>query len=1254
MSASGRIETEVSDLALALPLHGVQLIEASAGTGKTHTLAGIYTRLIVERRLGVRQILVVTFTKAATEELKSRLRARLLLCAEVAAGLPAFAAAPSPDLIQSRTLVAAALRDETAPALQARLRLAALELDSAQISTIHGFCQRALREHAFFAAAAADGELVATDRDLIQTIAEDLWRERAVAADGEAFSALCAVVGNVEQFARLLPRLLDARERLLPQPAWSEQQARAAIAAAARSGALLAQVWAEHGERAFAALIAHAHAGNINARSYALEKIQADAAIFARVFASGRTPQPALLSRYTTTALAAKGNKNKAPLPRQVFFNAIANALMSPEQTHAAQHELGLHVLHASIASARARLEAIKRAARRFSYDDLIRHLYDALSGPQADDLADALRQQYPCALVDEFQDTDAQQFAIFAAIYRDRAGHGLDALSANDSSTHALFLIGDPKQAIYRFRGGDIHTYLAARARADGVHALITNFRSTPGYLRALEYLYTFAGRAAFADARIGFEPVAPGGGVADDDLLIDGRPATPLTFWLAPDGDEAISKSDATAALAHGCAAAILDLLTRARNGQAQLRDARADGQSDYRALEPRDLAVLVNEHKEAAAMQAALSALGLPHVCVSKRSVFATIEARELHLVLDALVEFDEGRLRAALSSMLFAYSLADFAALATQPERWRDLLALFAELRQTWLAHGVLAMLERLFERRAAGLLALQGGERRMTNWLQLADLAQAASAQVFGLRGLTDWLGVRIAHADDENEDEQLRLEADADRVQVRTIHASKGLEYPVVFLPFAALRRGESNTYPKLLRFHSQDDGTTPGSAAAFLISDKEAAEQSAARSAGTAENAEDLAERLRLLYVGLTRARCACFVAAGVFGKNGMAPALLHLLAVDDEQSAARVLPQRLGALSARAGTSNGREFIALAPLPEHSSGHWRSPAQATLGPARKATRRLRELRGLYSFSRLSAGAHAETAAGDERAGIDDEPSSAGAPATLATMDLPAALRGARFGIAFHEILEKVDFSAWRDWRGAAAPARQQELLERVLLRHALIDAHGSSLIRQAVTQLVAMTLNAPLPLGACLAELAPAQRRAELPFHFAIEGADPAQWLQRMQAHGYLPERTRFALDAPRLAGLMTGVLDLVVFHHGRWWVIDYKTNVLDAGARGGLDESNPYAPTRLAQAVRAGEYDLQYLIYLVALHRWLKTRLGSHYDYARDVGGALYLFVRGLDGGGVNGIHRDCPPAALIEALDAMLAAPSEIAA
>jgi exodeoxyribonuclease V beta subunit len=1221
------------DLALSLPLQGMRLIEASAGTGKTYTLAGIYTRLVVERRLAVSQILVVTFTKAATEELKSRLRARLVLCAEVAAGLHVAVEKPSAELLQSRILVAAALRQESEMALQARVRLASLELDTAQISTIHGFCQRALREQALDAGAAADGELEASDRDLIEIVAADLWRERAVANDAEGFVALSNFVGGAHKFARLLPRLLAARGDLLPMPQHSPEYARSVMRASTVTRAALAEIWREHGAIAFAALMQHAQAGHVNATSYPLQKIQQHGEVFALAFADGSLPGVELLERYTAAVLASSKciKKNKPALPAQTFFEAVAVTLASVQEAHLAEQQLGMLLLRESILAARQRLVDIKREARRFSYDDLVRRLHDALHGEDAAELAQALREQYPVALVDEFQDTDAQQFEIFQTIYTsNQAGGETPAMSA-------LLLIGDPKQAIYRFRGGDIHAYLAAREHAQSTNSLTANFRSTPGYLRALESLYTFSGAAAFGDVRIRFESVVPGGRTADDDLLIDDQAATPLTFWIA--ADEATSKADATERLAAGCAAGILGLLEKARGGRAKVRAERTDGTRDHRPLEPGDLAVLVNTHHEAIAMQTALSALNIPNVALSRRSVFATAEAQELHVLLDALIEFDEKRLRAALTTLLFGYTLADFVALTSAPARWSQALAMFAELREAWLAHGILAMLERVFEQRAAAVLALQGGERRMTNWLQLADLAQVASIQVIGQRGLADWLAQRIARADNESEDEQLRLESDADRVQVRTLHASKGLEYCIVFLPFAALRRSESHAYPRLLAY--RPDGVM---AASYLISDKEAAEQAQAQLARTSDNVEDLAERLRVLYVGLTRARCACFVAAGIFGK-GNPPALLHLLRVAEGDNAATSLTRNLLDLGARAEADDGQPVIAAIALPEPADRRWRAPAVAELGTERNAARHLRERRSVYSFSRLSSSGRDEARAVEDRAGGDDEQRIVDAAAMNPLIELPTALRGPRFGTAFHEILEHTDFAEWRNWRAATPPPLQRELIDNTLRRHALIDAEASSNpIRVAVTRLIAATLNAPLPFGACLADLAPSEMRAELPFHFAIGDADAARWLQQMQQFGYLRERTRFVVDTQRLAGLMTGVLDLVVLRAGQWWVIDYKTNLLGASAA-------DYAPQRLDQAVRDGEYDLQYLIYLVALHRWLKSRLGARYNYTRDIGGALYLFVRGLDAHGSNGVHRDCPPLELIEALDASLAAPRE---
>ncbi|MFT3790437.1 MAG: UvrD-helicase domain-containing protein [Rudaea sp.] len=1095
------------DLALTMPLSGLQLIEASAGTGKTFTLAGLYLRLVVERRRAAGDILAVTFTDAATQELKSRLRARLAACAALLdAGAPLMEeAGDAVETRQAKRLIDAALAGETRDALTRRLRLAALDIDHAPISTIHGFCRRALAEFGVLAGRALQGDLVANDRDLIETAAADCWRRAATAADPADFLALQAAFKKPEAFVKTLAALVPGARRLLPA--------------------------ADAGDRA--------------------------------------------------TAL-----------------------------------------LHDALARVRMRVAEAKRAAARHSHDDVIRELHDALAGGGGAALAARLHARHPVALIDEFQDTDAQQFAIFDAIYGQRGD---------------LVLIGDPKQAIYGFRGGDVHTYLRARVRVAEVQTLARNFRSAPAYLHALNALYAGAGERAFAQPGIGYQPLLPGGKAADDDLLIDGVPATPLTFWRDEDGTlPRGSKEKATPQLAAACASAIFDLLAPERTCLREKPGA------SHRALMPSDIAVLVALHDEALEIQRALSARGIASASVTRRSVFASEEAIELHALIDALADFDEARLRGVLTLRLFAATAADFARYAAEPVRWSAQLDIFAEWRRVWSARGVAAMLALVFEKHAAALLRAPQGERRMTNWLQLAELAQVAAGDCVGLRGLVDWLASRIAHADHDNEDEQLRLESDAGRVKIYTFHKSKGLQFPVVFLPFAGLSRSASNHYPREYRYREDD-----GAAATWIAFDKAANETSEATAARAAAMREDLAERLRILYVALTRACCAAFVAADPVG-SGEPSALLHLFGLDAAKAAKKTgddgdavsvwLAQCLSVLRAVGGGA-----IGVAPLPaQATTRHAAADAADRRGAARTMPHAVRDDWRIVSYSQLASGARDEV-----RADRDDEaaPSAAVVAAGAAPATPSSALRGARFGTAFHELIEVADFGAWRDWRGRGAPPGQDALVERIVRRHAL--AAEAPVANAVLADLVARTLNAPLPIdagrGARLADLAPASYRAEMPFHFSLGQVDTARWLALLHAHGYVRERRRF--DLARIEGLMTGVLDLVVLHEGRWWVIDYKTNFLGAPAPGAPDETNPYAPAALAAAVRVGEYDLQYLIYLTALHRWLKSR-DPRYDYARDVGGALYLFVRGLDARGVDGVHADKPPAALIEALDAML--------
>lgn len=1079
------------DLALTLPLEGVQWIEASAGTGKTYALAGVFVRLIVEKSLQVRDILVVTYTRAAADELRLRLRERLNLCARIATEGVAAQSNESPEMIFCRTLIERTVASAQPRAeIARRLRLAALSLDEAQISTVHAFCQRALREHGWSAGTAPlEGELVENERRTLDALSRDAWRALAVANDDLAWRALNSVVASSDDFAKLIWELRDDQTQLEPVVTESEASLRAAA------------------------------------------------------------------------------------------------------DSDVALRQLGLLVLRQNVEVVRRRNEDLKRGQRRFSYDDLVLQLHRLVTTSPA--AAAALAEQYRAALVDECQDSDARQFDIFRAIYADR---GL------------LCLIGDPKQAIYRFRGGDVNAYLRASAALENKHSLVRNFRSSPGLVAAIDRLYDTP-NDKFGDPRIGFEPIRAAGTARDDDLLIDGAAQAPLQLWRIASKDTG-NKDRGKDLLAAACAEQIFRLLDGARRGRVQLRRKRDDDSIAYDALRAEDIAVLVYANEEAKAIQRALARRGVPSVVVSRESVFRSPEARELLTILRALAAFEETLLRGALSTRLLGGTLTRIIDSTRDATQWHDQIAAFVRWRDLWRRHGVLALIEQIAEQRAAALRASEGGERRLTNLLHLAELLQQESIALDGERALTDWLAQRIASADDDREDEQIRLESDADRVHIATLHRSKGLEYPIVFLPFVPLRPGSRKDAYRV--FYRNDRRIVH----LCKIVDDDAAT--------AAESLEERGEKLRLLYVGLTRARSACYLACGAIGAmNQDAPSLMHLLGTAAKGAD---IEARLRSL---VDASNGT--IAMSDLPASGSERLQQTTLTSDLTLRKATRIVRERRGMYSYSRLSA------AARGEEPGVDEAPVGAVAAVQAGYAN---ALQGARFGTAFHEIMERVDPVVWH-----GVPAAEQiDLIERVLRQHALIGADDREPILRSVTRMIMTTLRAPLPFGARLCDLSPNQIRAEMPFHFAIGSADTQRWLTLLHAHGYAQTRSHFSPDT--LSGLMTGVLDAVIHHENRFWVIDYKTNRLGEAA-------DSYAPERLASAVRDAEYDLQYLIYLTALHRWLKTRM-PRYDYERDIGGALYLFVRGLDGGGANGVHIDKPPRELIEAMDSLLAAPREAAA
>ena len=1095
---------------LTRALDGVQLIEASAGTGKTYTLATLFTRLIVEQRLRMGQVLAVTYTEAATQELRKRIRERLALAADL------VDASPRDDdrheVALTRSIIDRHLADggETPTQLARRLRAAAEETELAAIFTIHGFCARVLREHALDTGQGFDaGELLGNTRALHVELAADLWR--TYAADAATVDALAGLWSGPDALADDLPALCGPLPLLPPAPA--SMAGDDAVSLLAGSRARLAEGISAEGEAYFTALLSAVDGGILNKTSYKpdwLSLLQRQLTAWAQHPALD-VPMQDKLVKLTLDALTKGTRKDyagKTPVsPLQPLIAEYAASLERYLQWRRGQSILLLHRLRDD---ARRRLDDLKRTRRVQTYDDLIERVAVALDGPRRETLVAALRAQYRVALVDEFQDTDERQWRIFARVFGD----------------------------------------------SDEVRAL----GETPALtLRLLR---------------------------SDDGAPLDA------------DG----SREAATAA----CVADIHRVLTDARTGRTQIDD---------RPVRPGDIAVLVRNHKEATRVQQALARAGVPAVAAGKQSLFASTEAAELRTLLLALLHpADNGRLRTALATVLLGEDATSIAALDEDGEAQRQHQARLLHWRDRWQRGGPFALVSELCAAQAERLLGLLDGERRLTNYLQLGEQLQEAAARTLGLHGLLDWLQARMADADADDETQLLRLESDALRVQIVTLHKSKGLEYPLVYLPFAGL----GTSRPDSGRHRVVHDGTQR------VLQWRLDKDDPVWKAAGDAARRDAIAEDARLLYVGLTRAEHALWIAAGDvadLAKSRLAP-LIADLALLRTHADVRIV--------------EGPAEAAPSRLPPERD--------AAVAPARIATRRIAPDWWVYSFTQL---AHAEGGSdplaastqadpgGEDEASvldIDEAPRDAAAPIAV-----DPRFAGSRFGVVMHGALEHADFAAWRDWRpGNDAPGGQDVVIVDALREGGYAEAEVTDGL-EVLVPLVGHTLCTVMPEGVRLAELPADQRRAEIEFHFAMQPTAIAALLALLHRHGLLRHRTAFGARQ-RLEGLMTGLIDLTYVHDGRWYVLDYKSNQLPA-----------YDAEAMQRAMAHSEYDLQALIYTLALHRWLRFRLGGAYDYARDFGGIRYLFCRGLDltREPSPGVHAQRFTPELVHALDALFA-------
>ena len=1169
----------------------ITLLEASAGTGKTYSIAALVGRLVAELDLPIDAILVVTFTRAAAAELRGRVREKL------------------------RTLADAAGISEMQ---RVRLQRALDRYDEAVITTIHGFCQRVLDRYAFESGAEFDLELLQDTAGLRREIARDFYVSRLHDRGALALSAL----GSSHVTPSELEEIAEA----------VEQSGGCVVYPAAAAGAFEEAVFIER-VRAFRAqwragredlrrsLTSQLDGGILQKGTYGVSKAGVDRLeqLFGEVDAWVARPTvkaTGALSKLSATGLKAykaRQSELQTPTLSQQIDALIPHLQEAQRQIRAEANRLRREFVD----FARAELPARKTRARQLAYQDLLTQVQRRVTDPEAGEaLRGALRDQFRAALIDEFQDTDPVQWSIFQAVF--------------SGGTVPLYMVGDPKQSIYRFRGADINAYRAVADAADEKPELQVNWRSDAALLDGLCRLFRRTPAGFFGEG-VGFVDVRAAERRAHGRLL-GSPPSAPIRIRQLQSTQKP---------LADWCRRAITDQVALDVAGLLQSETTLEGPRGTPRPINASDVAVLVRTNQQAREVREALLTAGVPAVRHSGDSVFATEDASDLLKVLLAVQRpSQKARVKAALTTSIAGLSGSDLMAGLRAEADWDERVTQLRALRDLWETHGFMRAFRETLEiyDTPARLAGLHGGERRLTNLRHLAErIHGACSTERLALHGAVAWLAAAVeanSEGAQETADDELRLESDAPAVQVVTIHGAKGLEYPVTFVPFLWQAPDLGSDRKRNLRGNHAEPPYAP-----YLDIDLMGAAERGDREADC--KAAHTAEANRLAYVALTRARHRVVVYVCAYSAFPKSPLASLLFAAEASPAAVKgdaAIAAALTRLEARCGAAVSIEpFAAPDEVWGAGGGRHSGPVRARSFERRRFDTWWRRT----SFSQLKKGAQGTLIPAAFYRGADDELDEGATPesAGRATVPLAEFTPGARFGDVLHDALEHHDFTA-----GPEALAGQ---LAHQVARHRFAKADLDQL-----TLGVQLALDTPLRQGFQLSGLGPGDTLKELAFHIPLAGGETPQgrgWLtsksladvfeRHRSVGGPITDEVVTLLRQRRffpVQGYLYGLMDLVFRVGGRYYLADYKSSYLG-------DRAGDYAPDRLAEHMAHNQYLLQYHLYLVALHRYLAERIAD-YSYDTHFGGVVYLYVRGMVGHGDTGVFEDRPPVGLVEALSA----------
>ncbi len=1139
-------------IAHEMPLSGLHLIEASAGTGKTYNITRIYLRLLLEKKLTVQQILVMTFTKDATEEIRGRIDEFIR-----------FALNNWQVLCHSDEYFISLSNCVETEEAQHLLKRALLFLDEAAIFTIHGFCKSVLTEHALASNISFSANMETNQQSLILQATQDWYRQLA-SEDEQAFMRVISFWPVPESLMSHFSKAIYKNGELeLVKPAelieYFKILAEQALESLTDNEAYL-----------FEQLIAGKKPAEQEKRSAEYQQLLSwlniviedhqnlaikipDGFIDGRRFARSKA-KPELISIFSSI------NQVKQQAKSLLIDIARVEALMIVRQ--------GIYRIRDSINEQKKQLNVL-------SFDDLISTLSTSLTNENdyknKTALADTLFNQYPFALIDEFQDTDPEQFSILKAIYYYRQ---------HSNNQYGLMMIGDPKQAIYGFRGGDVFAYMSARKDCHYQWLMDTNWRSSCQMIHGYNRLFYGTelkgnGQDVFG-YQIPYHPVKPSPIALNKIASTDGTDSALKLVHFEPSEQKGAVKQSFRAEMATWCANEIIKLL--------------ADSSKN---IEAKDIALLVRDGTEAKDIKQALFNAGLPSVYLSNRSnLIHSEQTEQLLLLLKGILFLENERyFSSALTCSLLPYSPKAFYQLQQDDSAWQSMKVTFNQLRDEWLKKGFITMALKLMHDHM--VISGDDSERVITNLLHLFELIQGASQRHKQPQELLYWFEQQslTEFPDGENE---LRLESEENLIRIITQHGSKGLEYPIVFVPFATrhkhpLKFGNKNV--QLIEYHDENGKLQ------VSLSGCEEAKKNMAN--------EAYAESVRLLYVAITRAKDRCYLLSTAFESSHFSPLGLCCKWQKDTD-----IPQYLQTLALDTSSSIGLTVISDSIESDTYQG---GEVNDNKGIVSSFTGKIERDWWLSSFTALSRNIRDNGVSLPDRDTENAKENNRTTSSKYSHLLRFALTKGAQTGNLLHDIFENLNF-AHPDWHKSVKwPLTKYGDLPTNYTNDNLIEW------LQQTLDAPLNTINSTDKTRFSLSSVKSEQCIKEAEFYFPLEETSTKQLANMLMIHRqqspYKISQNSF-ISLPQfttLKGMMHGFIDLIFEQQGKYYICDYKSNYLG-------DNYSDYRSELLQQDIIKHHYDLQYLIYALALHRYLKLNLAD-YQIERDFGGVYYLYLRGM---------------------------------